>query len=227
MVAYYFFTCALLTSIAKLSIIFKYRPVTIILLERYNTMNNKGNTKEKFIETASRLFEVKGYNATGLNEILAESGAPKGSLYYHFPKGKEQLALEAINSAGEKIKFNLQRNLESSEDPGKALIFNIECLATVIDDEQKTRDMSISLIALETYLTSESLRKACEEIFDSLENIYAEKLIKSGMNTDKAYELGRVIGAMIEGAIVLSLTKKTGNPLRLIAKQIPNLINNQ
>jgi TetR/AcrR family transcriptional repressor of lmrAB and yxaGH operons len=98
-------------------------------------MSSKSNTKEKFIETASRLFEVKGYNATGLNEILAESGAPKGSLYYHFPKGKEQLALESINSAGEKIKLNLQRNLDSSENPVEAIIFNIERLGTIIDNE--------------------------------------------------------------------------------------------
>lgn len=202
----------------------KCRPVTIILLGRYNAMNSKGNTKEKFIETASRLFEVKGYNATGLNEILSESGAPKGSLYYHFPKGKEQLALEAINLAGEKIKHNLQRNLENIEDPVEAIMANIEGLAAIIDNEEKTRDMSISLIALETYLTSEVLRKACEEIFNSLESTYAEKLIKSGISEDNAYELGATVGVMIEGGITLSLTRKNGNPLRLIAKQIPNII---
>ena len=187
--------------------------------------SNKVNTKEKFIETASRLFEIKGYNATGLNEILAESGAPKGSLYYHFPQGKEQLALEFINLAGEKIKNKIKDALESIENPVEAIMINIENIATIIDNEQKTRDISISLIALETYLTSEILRKACEEIFTSLENIYAEKLIKSGMNKDKAYELGGAIAPMIEGGIILSLTKKNGNSLRLIAKQIPNLIN--
>jgi TetR/AcrR family transcriptional repressor of lmrAB and yxaGH operons len=188
-------------------------------------MSNKVNTKEKFIETASRLFEIKGYNATGLNEILAESGAPKGSLYYHFPKGKEQLALEAINLAGEKIKNKIKDALDNIEDPVEAIIYNIENIATIIDNEQKTKDISISLIALETYLTSEILRKACEEIFISLENIYAEKLNKSGINKDKAYELGGAIAAMIEGGITYSLTKKNGDSLRLIAKQIPNLIN--
>ena len=188
-------------------------------------MSNKLNTKDKFIETASRLFEIKGYNATGLNEILAESGAPKGSLYYHFPKGKEQLALESINLAGEKIKNKIKDSLDKIENPVEAIIYNIENIATIIDNEQKTKDISISLIALETYLTSEILRKACEEIFNSLENIYAEKLISVGMNEDKSYELGCVIAAMIEGGITLSLTKKNGNSLRLIAKQIPNLIN--
>lgn len=188
-------------------------------------MNDKKNTKEKFIETASKLFEVKGYNATGLNEILAESGAPKGSLYYHFPKGKEQLALEAIISAGKKITFNLKENLKTADNPIQGVMNNLEHLAKVIDNEQKIRDMSISLIALETYLTSENLRKACEEIFDVLERTYAEKLIETGIDKEKAYELSAVIGAMTEGGITLALTRKNGNPLRLIAKQIPKIIN--
>ena len=188
-------------------------------------MNNKVNVKEKFIETASRLFQIKGYNATGLNEILAKSGAPKGSLYYHFPKGKEQLALESVNLAGKKIKTNIINALDSIENPVEAIRFNIETLATIIDNEQRTGDISISLIALETYITSEILRKACDEIFTSLENIYAEKLIKSGISKDKAYELGCVIAAMIEGGITLSLTKKNGDSLRILAKQVPNLIN--
>ncbi len=187
-------------------------------------MSNKVTTKEKFIETASRLFEVKGYNATGLNEILSESGAPKGSLYYHFPKGKEQLALEAVNLAGEKIKLKLEGNLNRIENPIEAIMANIEGLAAIIDNEEKTRDMSISLIALETYLTSEVLRKACEEVFNLLESRYAEKLIKSGIDKDEAHELGATIGTMVEGGITMSLTRKNGNPLRLIAKQIPNIL---
>lgn len=46
------------------------------------------STKEQFIETTCDLLESHGYYATGLNQIVAESGALKGSLYYHFPEGK-------------------------------------------------------------------------------------------------------------------------------------------
>ena len=72
-------------------------------------MNNKLDTRDKLIKTASRLFGIQGYHATGLNEILKESGTPKGSLYYHFPNGKEELALEAIKLASE----NIQREIKS------------------------------------------------------------------------------------------------------------------
>jgi len=187
-------------------------------------MNNKINTKDNLIETAAKLFETKGYYATGLNEILAVSGSPKGSLYYHFPKGKEQLALEAIHSEGEKIKSKVQISLDRIENPVDAIVSIIEDIATIIDSDQKTKDMTISLIALETYLTSEILRNACLEIYTSLETIYAEKLIKSGMNKDNASKLGCVVSEMIEGGITYSLVKKNGYPLRLIAEQIPKLI---
>ena len=187
-------------------------------------MNNKINTKENLIETAAKLFETKGYYGTGLNEILAESGAPKGSLYYHFPKGKEQLALEAIYSEGKKIKSNVQTHLQNIEHPVEAIVSIIESIAAVIDSDEKSEDMTISLIALETYLTSDILRNACLEIYTSLENLYSEKLIKSGMNKENAIKLGCVISEMIEGGIVYSLVKKSGNPLRLIAEQMPRLL---
>jgi TetR/AcrR family transcriptional regulator, lmrAB and yxaGH operons repressor len=51
------------------------------------------DTRERVIQTAAGLFRAQGYHATGLNQVLAEGGLPKGSLYFHFPGGKEQLAV--------------------------------------------------------------------------------------------------------------------------------------
>lgn len=187
-------------------------------------MGNNTNAKEKFIETAYKLFEVKGYNGTGLNEILKESGAPKGSLYYHFPNGKEQLALESIKLAGEKIKANLKKTLDKFDNPNDGIVFSLNEIAKIIDENKKMHDMSISLIALETYDNSEVLRTACEKVFEALENIYYEKLINYGFDNDKAKELAVSISAMTEGAILLSLTKKNGEVLRQVGKQIKILI---
>lgn len=59
-------------------------------------MSRKTDARAQAIAAAVRLFRVQGYTATGLTQILAESGAPKGSFYFHFPRGKAQLAEEAI-----------------------------------------------------------------------------------------------------------------------------------
>lgn len=60
-------------------------------------MTRKTDSRDRAIATAIRLFRLQGYTATGLTQILTESGAPKGSFYFHFPRGKVQLAEEAID----------------------------------------------------------------------------------------------------------------------------------
>ncbi|WP_064697402.1 TetR/AcrR family transcriptional regulator [Rhizobium aegyptiacum] len=65
-------------------------------------MNDNTNRKA-LIHAASALLRKRGYAGVGLAEILAETGLPKGSLYHHFPGGKEQLAGEATRWAGHKI----------------------------------------------------------------------------------------------------------------------------
>ncbi|WNJ93409.1 TetR/AcrR family transcriptional regulator [Bosea sp. 685] len=60
-------------------------------------MTRKTDARARAIAAATRLFRVQGYTATGLTQILQESGAPKGSFYFHFPRGKTQLAEEAID----------------------------------------------------------------------------------------------------------------------------------
>ena len=187
-------------------------------------MNNKLDTRDRFIKTASRLFQVQGYHATGLNEILKESGAPRGSFYYHFPKGKEELALEAIKLSSETIQSDIKNTLEKLSDPIEAIQAQIEKIAEFITKEERMQDLSISLLALETYSSSECLREACKSAFISFVNIYVGKLMQAGINEEKAHELSLVIQSMIEGAITISLAQKDGTPLFAAAKQVSVLL---
>lgn len=61
-------------------------------------MPRTSDARSKAIATAEQLFRTQGYAATGLAQIIAESGAPKGSFYFHFPGGKDELAAEAITA---------------------------------------------------------------------------------------------------------------------------------
>jgi AcrR family transcriptional regulator len=77
--------------------------------EEQDPMARTTNARQDAIDTAVRLFRTQGYSATGLNQLLAESGAPKGSFYFHFPGGKEQLALEALQVFGEEVRSRIAR----------------------------------------------------------------------------------------------------------------------
>src|SRR5436189_4406257 len=57
-------------------------------------------TKDRILDVTAELFRRYGYAGTGLKQIVAEAEAPFGSLYHHFPGGKQQLADEVIRGGG-------------------------------------------------------------------------------------------------------------------------------
>ncbi|NMM61778.1 TetR/AcrR family transcriptional regulator [Clostridium sp. P21] len=188
-------------------------------------MKNKTDSKEKILTAAAMLFQVNGYNATGLNEILKESGSPKGSLYYYFPGGKEELALEAIKLSSETIQKRLKNTLDKYSNPVEAIQSVIKNIIEDLKNDGKLKDISLSLIALETYLSIESLRKACESAFIDIQNVYTKKLIESGLSKETAQELGIFIQVIIEGAITISVTEKNSRAFLTVSKQIGILLN--
>jgi TetR/AcrR family transcriptional repressor of lmrAB and yxaGH operons len=203
---------------------YTYRPVTILSRKDDDSMKCKTESREKILTAAAMLFQIKGFNATGLNEILSESGSPKGSLYYYFPNGKEELALEAIQLSSKSIQKRLNASLNKYASPIEAIQFTIKNIAEDMEKANKLKDISISLIALETYFSSEPLREACKEVFEILENMYSKKLIESGIPKKIALELGMLIQVMIEGAITVSLTQRNVTALLVVSKHVDILL---
>lgn len=187
-------------------------------------MSEKESSKDKLVKTASKLFQVQGYHGTGLNQITKESGAPKGSLYYHFPNGKEQLAEEAVKLTSALIFQRLKIQLAQQKNAAEAIQQAILSMATGFFQGDRIEGVPIATVALETSLMSETLRKACLTAYESWEGLFAAKLVESGYSPDRAGELAIVINALIEGAFILSVTRKSQQPLLLVASQIPLLV---
>ncbi|SDI50034.1 TetR/AcrR family transcriptional regulator [Desulfosporosinus hippei] len=184
-------------------------------------MLNKNKSKDVLIKVASRLFRIRGYDGVGLNDIIEESGIPKGSLYHYFPKGKEQLAIEAINHTKEDVTSQIQEIFNRFADPTEAFQSHILELAENFMGNFDPLGMPIGTIAGEKYSTSEPIRIACQSAFESWQAVYITKLLASGYSEKQSKDLSIVINAMVEGGILLSLTTKTVKPLQVIAEQIP------
>ncbi|MCY8580207.1 TetR/AcrR family transcriptional regulator [Bacillus haynesii] len=189
-------------------------------------MAEKMSSRDKILRAASRLFRKQGYHATGLSQITAESGAPRGSLYYYFPGGKEELAQEAIQLTGERIKAYILSVIRREADPVKAFQSYIQMMDDGIEEYimEENDDIPIVSVAAETWSFSERLRQTCEQVYQDWQLVYQDKLLQSGYAPETAETLSVAIQAMIVGAFVLSVTKKSGRPLSAAAEQIPFLL---
>ena len=179
-----------------------------------------GSTREQFIETTCELLEAQGYHATGLNQIVAESGAPKGSLYYHFSEGKEELAAEAITRSAEIVAGRIRANLAGAEPPEDAIPRFVELIADNVEASGYRSGGPLMTVALETATSSERLNSASRQGYTRLQAAFAEKLRAGGYGEALAGQLATFITAAIEGGIILSRTYHTGDPLRLVARQL-------
>ena len=185
---------------------------------------NKGNSRKKILETAASLFKTQGYHATGLSQIIKESGAPKGSIYHYFPGGKEELAIESVKLAVQKVKEELINDLSQYSDPVKSIEQFLKKMSSEFDPRSFCHGISISMFAMETAYISEPLRYASLEAFRTWENIFSDKLIESGIKVSEADDLGMTIHFLIEGALTLATVRQDNKPFLVISKQITRLL---
>lgn len=169
--------------------------------------------RETILEIASRLFEKQGFHATGLNEIIRESGAPKGSLYYYFPDGKEQIGAEAaLWSAGQMVE-RIRFGLSQAEHPAEAVKILALGIARAIEESGFAAGGPLMMLAAESVISSERVNGACRKSYGLIQAAFSEKLAGND-------GLAEFVLSTLEGAILLSRVQHSGDPLRRAAEHL-------
>lgn len=181
-------------------------------------------TREQLIETTCALLELQGYHATGLNQIIKESGSPKGSLYYHFPGGKEELAAEALAQVGDIVLNRIRDSLARVDDPADAVQTFMMFIAHNIELSDYKQGAPITTVALEATATSERLREQSDMIYSAWQNAFAEKLRDSEVDDARANRIAALIISAIEGSTILCRTSRSTQPMKDAAEEIKLLI---
>ncbi|WP_337099334.1 TetR/AcrR family transcriptional regulator [Paenibacillus sp. YIM B09110] len=188
-------------------------------------MSEKQNAKQSIVETASKLFVTQGYHATGLSQIIKESDCPKGSVYYYFPKGKEELAIASIECTKQEVLAKWHDCFDRNEHPADAIAMCINELAEDVAKNDYEGYVPFSFwLAAETSSVSDKLREACQSVFTAWQNVISSRLMMSGIGQAKAAELSMVIVSLLEGALLLAITNRDTTPLLSAAKYVPYLI---
>lgn len=183
------------------------------------------DTKSLIIEIATTLFQKKGYIGVGLSEILKACNISKGSLYHHFPNGKEELLIACLQTLEETITKDIDQIFKRYQTTKEATKGMIEKLIVNFETEGTITGYTFSSIVSEMASLSNPVRNACAHLYQKIQGIYLNKLLADGFSKETAYSIAVMMTATIEGGMMLCLTQKTSEPLKIISERLPNLIN--
>ncbi|HTQ18436.1 TetR/AcrR family transcriptional regulator [Mycobacterium sp.] len=177
-------------------------------------MPRPDRSRAALIEKAATLFRRQGYAATGLNQILDEAGVKAGSLYHHFPQGKQQLAAAVVDTAGTGIEQLLRRFLATDRSVADIVDRWIDVLIAGLAGDHRD-GCPIEPIATESVHASAEVRAASARVFNGWSAAIAERLTSEGWSADEAERVALSVISLIEGALILS--RIAGDPAALDA----------
>lgn len=175
-------------------------------------------------ESMLQLIQRQGYSGTGITEVSEHADAPKGSLYFHFPDGKEGIGLAAVHLAATQFTELIAEALRSSDGPASALQFAIEALSRLVSDSDYQLGCPVSVVTLEMGGASEGLRDACASAFTSWIDPISDMLTREGFRRADATNLATVIIASIEGAVIMARASRSTQPLDAAAAVLTRLV---
>ncbi|MBS0520948.1 MAG: TetR/AcrR family transcriptional regulator [Proteobacteria bacterium] len=176
--------------------------------------------REALLASAVTLFRKQGYAATGLAEILAASGAPKGSLYHYFPGGKAEIGAEAVRRAGETVTATLRSLAAEATGPGDLLARYLAALAGWMRKSGYRDGCPITTTLLETVPEHAAIRDAGEAAFAAWAEVIADSARKSGVPPKRAASLARFAIAALEGALIQCRVSRNDKPLKEAAAEL-------
>jgi AcrR family transcriptional regulator len=180
--------------------------------------------RRQMLDTAIELFRLHGYNGTGFRQVVAESGAPRGSMYHHFPGGKVQLGTEAVALAGQLIHdYILKKILDEADD----FVTGLEAIwSWWIDHVEKAEfaGCPVLAVAVESHPEAPELTAAAAAVFDSWVAAYRSRLERSGLDHEEAQDYALLIMSALEGATGLSRADRNRETLERVGRRIATII---
>jgi TetR/AcrR family transcriptional regulator, lmrAB and yxaGH operons repressor len=183
--------------------------------------------RERLVTAAMTLFRMQGYAATGLAEILSESGAPKGSLYHYFPDGKEAIGEAALHQAAERTGKALIRLIADANNIPEMLRAYGTRAAATMQESGFSAGCPVATIALEAAPQSVRLTEASRGALDLWCRLLGEALARAGVAQTRATALGDFIVSSFEGALILARVRQDTAPILTAAEELAGLVTNE
>jgi len=176
-------------------------------------------SRERMIRSAALLFREQGIGSTSFSDVIERSGAPRGSIYHHFPGGKAQLADETIRWAGGSIGDLIDASAAAG-DPVRMVRDFVALWRAGLERSEYQAGCPMVAAAVESDGELPGLAAVAGEQFDRWQASFSGCLRSAGVPRARAARLATLAIASIEGAIVLCRAARDIAPLDRVGREL-------
>jgi TetR/AcrR family transcriptional regulator, lmrAB and yxaGH operons repressor len=182
----------------------------------------RGDTRTKMLISAAEVMRERGAAGVTIDEVLTRSGAPRGSVYYHFPEGRNQILAEALNYAGEAITADID---EAAGRGAKVLLGQfVEFWERVLAESDFNAGCPVVAAAIGSADDEVPLAEEAARIFAHWRTALTWAFVADGFPESDAESLAVMSIAALEGAVVLCRSSRSTDPLHKVYDQLEFLV---
>jgi len=180
-------------------------------------------SKQRIEVVAADLLARDGYAGTSMKAISEAADLPYGSIYHHFPGGKEEIAAGAIESVGAAVGELIER-LVADGVSEVAMRSMFDFMADRLEASEWVDGCAVGTPALDGAAGSELVRVACERSFARMVTPMADALERSGVEWEQALDLATTIMAAYEGGTILARAQRSRLPIERACRSMVRLV---
>ncbi len=183
--------------------------------------STRGHRERIVYETAQHLRRA-GVGGTGLRQVVADAGAPRGSLQHYFPGGKDQPVGEALGWAGTWAAARVEEHVARMRRPTPARLFAaiVEDWAADLESRDFERGCPVAAAVVDCADTNATVREAAASALQTWQRPITAALVTMGRGPRRAHALSTLMLCALEGAIVLARAQRDTAPLRLVSREL-------
>ena len=182
----------------------------------------RGSTRTKMLESAAQLLRERGAAAVTVDEVLVRSGAPRGSVYHHFPGGRAQILREALEYAGLEITASIDE--AAGESAAALLRLFVQFWERCLVDSDYQAGCPVLAAAVGSGEDEQQLSTSAGEIFSRWREASRQAYLREGFEAADAAALADTTISAMEGAVVLCRSTRSLEPLHAVGQQMEFLI---
>ena len=187
-------------------------------------MPRRTDSRSRMISAAAELFRQRGYHATTFSDVVHESGAPRGSTYFHFPGGKQELAREAIAGAGDEMEELVDEAARHAGDPGSLVRALAEIFASRFERSGYQGGCPIATMVLELAPRDEEFSAGFDSVFARWRAALVTRFEALGLAPERSAALADLTISAFEGALVLSRAARSTEPFKTTTEALVSAI---